>query len=34
VLRAEDRDVLLDLLASVERPPGQLRLQVDPARIR
>ena len=33
VLRAEDRDVLLDLLASVDRPPGQLRLQVDPARI-
>ncbi len=34
VLRAEDRNVLLDLLASVDRPPGQLRLQVDPARIR
>jgi primosomal protein N' (replication factor Y) len=34
VLRAEDRDLLLDHLASVERPPGQLRLQVDPARIR
>lgn len=34
VLRSEDRDLLLDHLASVERPPGQLRLQVDPARIR
>jgi primosomal protein N' (replication factor Y) len=34
VLRADDRNVLLDLLASVDRPPGQLRLQVDPARIR
>ncbi len=33
VLRAEDRDLLLDHLAAVERPPGQLRLQVDPSRI-
>ncbi len=34
VLRSDDRQVLLDHLANVERPPGQLRLQVDPARIR
>jgi primosomal protein N' (replication factor Y) len=34
VLRSEDRDLLLDHLATIERPPGQLRLQVDPARIR
>lgn len=33
VLRAEDRDLLLDVLAAVERPPGQLRLQVDPPRL-
>jgi primosomal protein N' (replication factor Y) len=34
VVRSEDRDLLLDHLSSIERPPGQLRLQVDPARIR
>lgn len=34
VLRSEDRDLLLDHLAAVERPPGRLRLHVDPARIR
>lgn len=34
VLRAEDRSSLLDRLAAVDRPPGRLRLQVDPARIR
>ncbi len=34
VLRSDDRTLLLDHLAQVERPPGQLRLQVDPARIR
>ena len=34
LLRAEDRRVLLDQLASVQRPPGRLRLHVDPARIR
>jgi primosomal protein N' (replication factor Y) len=33
VLRAEDRDLLLDTLAAVERPPGRLRLQVDPPRL-
>ena len=33
LLRAEDRELLLDHLATVERPPGQLRLQVDPARL-
>jgi primosomal protein N' (replication factor Y) len=34
MLRSEDRAVLLDHLAEVERPPGRLRLWVDPARIR
>jgi primosomal protein N' (replication factor Y) len=34
VVRAEDRALLLDRLAAVERPPGQLMLQVDPARVR
>jgi primosomal protein N' (replication factor Y) len=34
VLRSEDRALLLDHLATVERPPGRLRLHVDPARIR
>lgn len=34
VLRSDDRDLLLDHLATVDRPPGRLRLQVDPARIR
>lgn len=34
VLRSEDRATLLDHLAAVERPPGRLRLHVDPVRIR
>lgn len=34
VLRSEDRATLLDLLGSVARPPGRLRLWVDPARLR
>ena len=34
MLRAEDRSVLMDHLATVDRPPGRLRLWVDPARIR
>ena len=34
LLRAEDRAVLLDHLAAVDRPPGRLRLWIDPARIR
>lgn len=33
VLRARDRRVLLDHLAGVRRPPGRLRLQVDPVRV-
>ncbi len=33
VLRAEDRELLLNHMAGVERPPGQLKLQVDPARL-
>ena len=32
VLRAEQGSLLLDALAAVERPPGRLRLWVDPAR--
>lgn len=34
LLRARDRVALLDHLATVHRPPGRLRLQVDPTRIR
>jgi primosomal protein N' (replication factor Y) len=34
LLRSADRRVLLDALAAVPRPPGRLRLQVDPARLR
>jgi primosomal protein N' (replication factor Y) (superfamily II helicase) len=34
LLRARDRESLLDHLATIQRPPGRLRLQVDPARIR
>jgi primosomal protein N' (replication factor Y) len=34
LLRADDAAVLLDALAAVDRPPGRLRLQVDPARLR
>lgn len=33
VVRAADRDHLLDALASVERPPGRLRLAIDPLRL-
>lgn len=33
VLRAADRTLLLDALAGVERPPGRLRLAVDPLRL-
>jgi len=33
LLRSRDRRVLLDHLATVRRPPGRLRLQVDPARV-
>jgi primosomal protein N' (replication factor Y) len=32
--RSEDRPVLLDALGAVDRPPGRLRLWVDPARTR
>ncbi|MCY3663728.1 MAG: hypothetical protein OXH28_13035 [bacterium] len=32
VVRAADRDRLLDALAAVERPPGRLRLAIDPLR--
>lgn len=32
--RSTDRRTLLDALASVPRPPGRLRLQVDPVRLR
>jgi primosomal protein N' (replication factor Y) (superfamily II helicase) len=34
MLRSERRDLLLDHLGTVERPPGRLRLWIDPARIR
>ena len=34
VLRCDDHRSLLDHLATIERPPGQLSLQVDPVRIR
>ncbi|MEZ5323033.1 MAG: hypothetical protein R2698_13355 [Microthrixaceae bacterium] len=34
LLRAHDRDALLDLLAGTVRPPGGLRLHVDPMRVR
>lgn len=33
LVRSSDRDALLDALNSVTRPPGRLRLQVDPARL-
>lgn len=33
VVRAADRDHFLDALAAVERPPGRLRLAVDPLRL-
>ena len=32
VVRAANRDLLLDTLATVERPPGRLRLAIDPVR--
>ena len=32
VVRATDRALLLDALAAVERPPGRLRLAIDPLR--
>jgi primosomal protein N' (replication factor Y) len=34
MLRSDDPERLWDHLAGVERPPGRLRLQVDPSRIR
>ena len=33
VVRATDRALLLDALAEVERPPGRLRLAIDPLRL-
>jgi primosomal protein N' (replication factor Y) len=33
ILRAADRDRLLDTLAAVDRPPGHLRLAIDPLRL-
>lgn len=33
LIRGSDRRVLLDAVASVPRPPGRLRFQVDPARL-
>ncbi|MDE0653692.1 MAG: hypothetical protein OXI26_08575 [bacterium] len=32
-VRSADRDLLLDTLANVERPPGRLRLAIDPLRL-
>ena len=32
-VRADHHDVLCDALAAVERPPGRLRIEVDPLRI-
>ena len=34
ILVADDRRVLLDALAATPRPPGRLRLQIDPMRLR
>ena len=34
LLRSDDRDGLLDHLGTITRPPGRLRLQVDPVRLR
>jgi primosomal protein N' (replication factor Y) len=34
ILVAEDRRLLLDALAATRRPPGRMRLQVDPMRVR
>lgn len=31
-VRSDDRDLLLDTLAAVERPPGRLRVAIDPLR--
>ena len=33
LLVSADRKVLLDALAAVDRPPGRLRLQIDPMRL-
>jgi primosomal protein N' (replication factor Y) len=33
LVRAPDHQVLCDALATVTRPPGRLRLEVDPLRI-
>ena len=33
IMRSTERRALLDLLARVERPPGRLRLQIDPMRL-
>jgi len=33
LLVADDRKLLLDTLAAVDRPPGRLRLQIDPMRL-
>ena len=33
MIRSADRRGLLDLLATIERPPGRLRLQIDPLRL-
>jgi primosomal protein N' (replication factor Y) len=33
LLVAQDRKVLLDALSTVDRPPGRLRLQIDPMRL-
>lgn len=33
LVRSTDRDALLDVFAATPRPPGRLRLQVDPARL-
>ncbi len=34
IVRSDDSELLLDLLAGIRRPPGRLSLQVDPARVR
>jgi primosomal protein N' (replication factor Y) len=33
LVRAADHAILTDLLASVPRPPGRLRIEVDPLRV-
>ena len=32
-IRSDDRELLLDVLSAVERPPGRLRVAVDPLRV-